>query len=234
MKKGFFIAFEGIDGAGKSTQIKLLARVLRARGRKVAIVDFPRYSKPSSYFIKKYLKGELGSWQLTDPHLISIFYALDRLDAKEELAKSIAGNDVVLANRYTASNMAHQGAKIIKSISSRAKSRDYLDRRVLQDFLRWLYNFEFKLLEIPKPDLNLLLYLDPKVAVKLIKTRGRKTDIHEESFRHLSQAAAAYLEAAKLYPKEFRVINCAPHGKLRTVENIHKEVLELVIDYVRS
>jgi len=51
MKKGFFIAFEGIDGAGKSTQIKLLARVLRARGRKVAIVDFPRYSKPSSYFI---------------------------------------------------------------------------------------------------------------------------------------------------------------------------------------
>jgi len=220
MRRGRLIAFEGIDGSGKTTQLNLLFRTLKRRGLKVKIVDFPRYGKPSSYFIKKYLQGELGSWQVTDPHLISIFYALDRLDAKDEIQELLGAYDVVLANRYTASNMGHQGAKIS-------------DRRVLRDFLNWLYDFEFKLLKIPKPDLNILLYLEPQVSKRLIKARGRKTDIHEESFKHLSQAARAYLETAKIFPREFRIINCAPHNKLRTIEDIHEEVVKLVMKHAR-
>lgn len=215
--RGRFVAFEGIDGSGKTTQLKLLFRALKRRGLKVKIVDFPRYGKPSSYFVKKYLAGAYGPWQKADPHLISIFYALDRLDAKDELAKLLSENDIVLANRYTASN-AHQGAKI-------------RSRKVLRDFFRWVYNFEFKLLKIPKPDLNLLLYLEPKVAIKLIKARGRKTDIHEQSFEHLKQAARAYLEAARLFPREFQIVNCAPENKLRSIGDIHEEVLELVLEH---
>src|SRR3990167_11491179 len=114
MKDGLFVALEGTSGSRDSAQLRLLAERLRAAGHEVEVYDFPRYSEPSSYFIQRYLDDEYGPASEVSPYTASLFYALDRFEAAPLIRQSLSEGKIVLANQYSGSNMAHQGAKFSK------------------------------------------------------------------------------------------------------------------------
>src|SRR3954463_14488919 len=108
--QGIFLVLEGSDGSGKTTQFELLKNRLIDEGHEVEVFDFPRYDKPSSYFVTRYLNGQYGPASKVNPYTASLFYALDRFEAAPEIRKALSAGKIVLSNRYVGSNMAHQGS----------------------------------------------------------------------------------------------------------------------------
>lgn len=220
MSRGKFIVIEGTDGSGKTEQFnKLLLRL--PEGFVFKTLDFPQYDEPSSYFVREYLNGNYGALEDEEvgPRRASLFYALDRFDASEKkLKKWLADGVPVIANRYAGSNMGHQGGKIS-------------DRKKREDFFNWLYDLEYGICGIPRPDLNIILHMPAEIAQELVDKKarrgyvgGKKRDLHEGNLEHLRHAERVYLEMAKLFPNDFTVIECAPGGKLLSIEDIHEEV----------
>ncbi len=220
MSKGKFIVIDGTDGSGKGTQTDLLIARLVNEGRQVEKADFPQYGKPSAYFVEKYLRGEYGTANEVGPYQGSVFYAMDRFDASFELRKWIAEEKIIVSNRYVSANMGHQTGKI--------------DSREEQDaFLEWLDNLEYNIMGIPKPDINILLYMPPHMGQVLVDqkgerayTQGQKRDIHEADLEHLKRASDAYMYVAQKY--NWIIINCADGEKYRSREDVHQEIYEKV------
>jgi dTMP kinase len=212
-----FIVLDGIDGAGKKTQTDLLNIKLTKDTHQVEVVDFPRYGEPSAGPVEEYLNGRYGSAREVGPYRASIFYAVDRYAASPQIKQWLKEKKIVLANRYVSSNLCHQGAKI-----SDAKKR--------QEFFAWDENLEYNIFAIPRPDLTIILYLEPKLAQALIDKKaeraylqGQKRDIHEADLAHLQAAADCYLALAKNFPN-YTAINCAPEGLLLTPSQIHEQI----------
>ncbi len=218
-RKGKLIVLEGTDGSGKTEQFNKLLLRLPPEVRFKSI-DFPRYSDPAAYFVENYLRGHYGD--AVGPKLASIFYALDRFDSALSIRKWLEEGKVVISNRYTGSNMGHQGAKI-ESAEERKK------------LFSWLYELEYELCEIPKPDLNIILHVPAEVAYELIEKKasraylkGAKRDIHEANLEHLKSAERSYLEMAQLFPNDFVLVECTENGKLLSIEEIHEKVWAIV------
>lgn len=221
-QKPLFIVLEGTDGSGKTEQFKKLAAKLIADDYEIATFDFPQYDKPSSYFVKEYLNGRYGSWEETGPYKASLFYALDRFDVGRQLKSVLAEGRIVISNRYVGSNLGHQGSKI----------RDDAERR---KFFEWDYHLEYDILGIPRPDLNIFLHMPAVIAQALVDEKGAreyvggvKRDIHEADINHLKNAEKAYLEMVKLFPKDFKLVECVENGKLLSIEKIHEKVWAVV------
>ncbi len=226
-RKGKFIVFEGIDGSGKSTQGKLFRKYLKEKGEDVIEISFPQYGKKSSGLIENYLKGEYGSAEKVGPYRASIFYACDRYDASFDIREWLKGEKVVIADRYVSSNAGHQGGKI-----------DNPNKRTA--FLKWLYDLEYNLFKIPKPDIVFILKTSPQIANKLSgnitdkekkKQKAgflgdKKRDIHEVDLKHLDNALKSYLELANRFPDSFAVIECVKDEKLMSIQAIHKKIIE--------
>jgi len=220
-KRTLFIAIEGTDGSGKGTQFKLLVRALRRVGTQVGTLDFPRYGRPSAYFVEQYLNGRYGTPKQVGPYRGSIFYVLDRYVAAPEVRHWLNEGRVVVANRYTWSSAAHQGGKL-KTLAERKK------------YWRWLFDLEFKMFEIPKPDLTIILHMPAAQAQALVHKkqtrsylkRGTKLDLHEADLKHLRAAERTYLELARL--SGARLVECVEEGRLLTPEEIHRKVWRIV------
>lgn len=225
---GKFIVFEGIDGSGKSTQTKLLIKSLKKEGYKIAFIDFPQHGQKSAGLVDEYLTGKYGTAEEVTPYQASIFYACDRYDASFKIRNWLKEGKIVIADRYIGSNIGHQGGKI-KNKKERKK------------YLKWLYNLEYGIFKIPKPDINFILKVPPRIAQslsgkitdkeKMAKKKrylGGKKDIHEENLTHLKNTAKAYLDASKEFPRDFKIIECFRGGKLLPPEIIHREVLNIV------
>lgn len=226
---GKFIVIEGIDGSGKSTQEKLLIKSLKKEGYKVSFIDFPQHGQKSAGLVDEYLTGKYGSAEEVSPYQASIFYACDRYDASFKIKEWLKKGKIVIADRYVGSNIGHQGGKI-KNKKERRK------------YLKWLYDLEYKIFKIPKPDINFILKVPPKIAQflsgkitnkeKQIKKRiylGRKKqDIHEKDLDHLKNTEGVYLDIAKEFPRDFKLIECFKNGKLLPPEIIHQEILRKV------
>jgi dTMP kinase len=183
---GFLVAIEGIDGSGKGTQAELLAERARAEGLGVATFSFPRYGEGAfSGLIADYLNGELGDVR---PDLVALLYAGDRLSARAELLQALAAHDLVVLDRYVASNLAHQGANAEP------------ERR--RELVEWIAGIEFGLYALPEPDLTVLLDLPVARAreqVRLKSPRGYTQlaeDVLEAADVHLEAAADVYRELA--------------------------------------
>lgn len=146
--KGKFIVIEGAEGSGKTAQFERLVLAL-PEGAKLGTLDFPRYPEPASYFVKKYLTGKYGGD--VGPRAASIFYAVDRFDAKLKTLQWLEEGRLVVANRYVASNMAYQGSKI----------RDKNERG---EFYKWLHDLEYDIFGIPKPDATIVLRMSAEDA----------------------------------------------------------------------
>jgi len=220
-RKGKFIVLEGTDGSGKTVQFEQLLLNLPS-DTKFSIADFPQYDKPSSYFVRRYLNGEYGSWKEVGAKKASLFFALDRFDVGAQIRKWLDDGRLVISNRYVASSMGHQGAKLATR-----------EERI--KFFRWLHELEYEILEIPRPDLNILLHMPAVIAYDLVAQKGEreylegaKRDIHEADLNHLEAAERAYLEMAELFPQDFVRIDCVESGKLLSIEEIHKRVWNIV------
>jgi len=209
MKKGKFIVLEGIDGSGKKTQSRLLLDRLRTEGLETEFISFPQYGTPSAYFIERYLAGDYGPPGSLNPRMSSTFYACDRHDASKGIREWLDRGRIVVADRYTPSNMAHQGGKVRNSMG-----RDRL--------ISWIEELEFGIMGIPKPDRVILLYVPTKITQALIEERGEKKDAHEVDFDHLENASRTYIELAERF--RWNVIDCAPNSQLLSIEEVHKIV----------
>lgn len=220
MPRGFFIALEGIDGSGKSTAAKLLARSLKQSGRRVHLVKFPRHGQSSAWAVDQYLNGKFGDAARLGPYVPGIFYALDRFAASAEIRQALKRGSIVIADRYVASNLGHQGGKIVDSKKRRA-------------FIRWAEDLEHRIFGIPKPDLTIVLDVPPEIAQTLIAKKRRRLyilrgnrDIHERNRTHLAHAAEVYRQLSRR-PGYVR-INCAPNGKLLSITEVHEKILEVI------
>lgn len=211
-KKGCFIVIDGTDGSGKTTQLEFLKEKLEKAGYEIAIADFPQYNTKSAGLVEEYLSGKYGQADEVGPYKASIFYAVDRYDASFKIRNWLKEGKIVLANRYTSANMGHQGCKI-----------DNLTER--KNFFNWLYDLEYKIFAIPKPDLSIILHVEPEISQQLAKQRaredwsGKTKDIHEENLDHLKKAAEVYRQIATDFP-DFTLISCTKDGNIMSREEI--------------
>lgn len=225
MKKGKFIVIDGTDGSGKATQTELLVKRLKKAGYKVKIFDFPQYGLKSAGLVEEYLNGKYGSAQEVGPYRASIFYACDRYDASFKIRKYLDAGMVVVSNRYVTANMGHQGGKITNVVQRKR-------------YFNWLYDLEYKIFGIPKPDLNIILHVDAAIAQKLVDGKGargytkKKRDLHEKDLKHLRDAEKVYLEIAKSFPK-FSLISCTENGSIMSRERISDMVWEKITKIVK-
>ncbi|HKO03576.1 MAG TPA: hypothetical protein VJW51_02450 [Candidatus Acidoferrales bacterium] len=212
------IAFEGIDGAGKRTQVTLLASTLVARNIVCETISFPVYQTFYGRLIERYLRGEFGALEDVDPHFSAMLFASDRLKQRERMFAALQGGKTILADRYVASNLAHQGARVPPA-----------DRG---EFLDWLRKHEYGANEMPTEDLVLYLRIDPNQAQDRMLLRragpaGRAAagDLHESDLKHLSAAAALYDDLAR--GEHWITIDCVEPatGHPRSPEEIHALIM---------
>ena len=213
-----FIVLEGTDGSGKATQLELLCRALDARGMAYTRLSFPQYDSPAAAPLKMYLNGDFGTDpQDVNPYAASTFFSVDRYASfKRDWAGAYEKGDIILADRYTTSNAVHQGSK------EPDESRE--------DFFRWLYEFEYGHMELPKPDIVIYLDVPTELTGQMLRRREHDThthaDIHEQNMDYLRICRKTGLQAAKFYG--WTIINCEKNGKMRSIEDIHNEVFGLV------
>lgn len=215
---GKLIVLEGIDGSGKATQSGILKDNLIQMGKDVMHVSFPDYGSPSSALVKMYLNGDFGSApEDVNPYAASMFYAVDRFASFRTKWKSFyERGGIVIADRYTTSNMVHQMTK-------------YDDGEKRKGFLSWLDHMEYEELELPRPDVVVLLDVPLAVSKKLVRERaeqGGSMDIHEQHSAYLEKCCDAYQILCETYG--WLRIPCAAGGRLRSAGDISKEVLDVV------
>nr|AIA14998.1 thymidylate kinase [uncultured bacterium] len=217
MAQGLFICIEGGDGSGKSTQHELLAARIEQAGRQLLRVNFPRYGQPSAALVERYLRNEFGDATKLDPQLASLPYAIDRLAASPEITAALEQGSMVLAGRFSASNMAHQGAK-------------FADRRERVVFFTWLHDLEQGIMGIPEPDYHFVLHLPADIALQRVQKRddgtagGKKVDGLESSLSYQQQAEQTYLDLVDTFPDRFGIIECMDGDRPRTPQEIHEEI----------
>lgn len=216
---------EGLDGAGKSTQITKLRDMFRAQGVESEYLHFPRFDAPIyGELIARFLRGDLGSVESVNPYLVALLYAGDRADAATTIRQWLGEGKVVIVDRYVYSNIGYQCAKIA----------DSTERNRLRE---WILHTEFEEFGIPKP--NLSLFLDVPFAFterKLSEVRegedreylqGGK-DIHEASLDLQRRVREVYLESATM-DDELKVVNCSTEeGGMASPETIFERIMERV------
>lgn len=209
---GRLIVLEGIDGCGKSTQFGCLVSLLERMKVAYRHLRFPRYDEDSSMLVRLYLGGAFGSHpDDVNAYAASTFFAVDRYASwKTDWEKDYQQGTLILADRYTTANAVHQASKLPS------------DKRV--EFMRWLFHFEYDLLNLPRPDRVFLLDMPPEFAEMLRKKRNGSGDIHEEDSAYLARCRETSLQAAAL--DGWKVISCVENGRLRSVEEISREIRE--------
>ncbi len=214
------LAIEGIDGSGKRTQIELLSRVLRQRRVRHVRISFPRYESSFGGMVGRFLDGQFGPLEQVNPYFSALLFANDRLEAKPKLEQAFRTGAMVIADRYVASNLAHQGARVAR------------ERR--DAFLAWLRHVEYGVYQLPAEDLVVYLRLPASVAQGLVEKKAARgytqlqKDIQEANLAHLEQAAHVYDRLARA--KNWVTVECydASRRQMRTPEEIHADVVQAV------
>ena len=216
-----FIVLEGLDGAGKSTQIRMLRQLLAERGVESEYVHFPRFDAPVyGELIARFLRGEFGGVQEVDPYLVALIFAGDRADAAPQIRQWLAEGKAVVLDRYVYSNVGFQCAKL-----PAGEERDRL--------ANWIVNLEFGHNALPRPDLS--LFLDVPFAFterKLSEAREGDDrdylqggqDIHEASLQLQQDVRSVYLASAAKDPS-LRVVDCSDaSGAMESPEGIFAKI----------
>jgi dTMP kinase len=218
--RGNFIVIEGGDSVGKNTQAKLMLKHLQRNGLTVELLSFPQYDSPFGSLVAKYLRGEYGSLSEVPPEIPCLLYALDRYQFKDDIENGLRSGKWYLADRYTQSNLAHQGAKL----SGQAR----------KDLLTWIQNVEHRL---PQPDLVIYLHVPVKLSQELMNNRKHKDylgidktqDIHEQDQEYQQAVVDMYLELASEF-ENWVVVECVDdvNNKLLGIEIIHHRIAKKI------
>ena len=220
MSHGKLIVLEGLDGSGKATQAKRLAAALAAEGRSVREITFPNYASDSSALVRMYLAGQFGARpDDVNAYAASSFYAVDRYAGyKADWGRFYEEGGILIADRYTTSNAVHQCSK--------------LPPEEWEQFLHWLFDYEFHLLGLPAPDCVIYLQVDPAVSQKLMTRRYHgdesKKDIQEKDTEYLarSRAAAEYCASTLGWHRiECTAADANGAKSMRSVDDINAEIL---------
>lgn len=219
---GKLIIIDGTDGSGKATQSEKLYKRLKDDGYKVKKVEFPNYNSQSSSLIKMYLNGEFGDKpEDVNCFVASTFYAVDRFASfKTEWEKFYNEGGIIIADRYTTSNMVHQAAKI-----TNMDEKNY--------FLDWIYDLEYNKFKLPMPDMVLFLDMPPEYSLKLMEDRKNKftgdfdKDIHEKNKEYLINSYKNALYCAERYG--WTKVDCVRNKKIRGIDDIHSDIYDIVI-----
>ena len=211
---GKLIVIEGTDGSGKSTQFRLLTEAVANGGYEFQKLVFPQYKEESSALIRMYLGGQFGDKPSdVNAYAASAFYAVDRYASyKKVWGEWYERGGLVLSDRYTTSNAVHQASKEPEETRG--------------EFLRWLYEFEYDKLGLPRPDLTIYLDVPTEYTEKLMRSReaatGTHADIHEQDLAYLATCRKMGRAAAEYYG--WTVIHCVRDGEMRSIEDIHQEI----------
>lgn len=220
MNGKLIIIESGSDASGKATQSEELLKKLIADGYNVRKVEYPNYKSESSTLVKMYLRGDFGkNADDVDAYIASTFFTADRYASfKTEWEEFYRSGGIVIADRYTTSNMVHQASKM--EIEERDK---YLD---------WLEDYEYNLFKIPRPDEVIFLNVPVDYSIKLMENRKNKftgedeKDIHESDKSYLRKTYNNSLYIADKY--NWKRVECVENEQLRTIEDISNEIYEIV------
>lgn len=218
------IVIEGLDGSGKSTQTDLLRDELIGAGNDLLQIKLPDYDDPSSTLVRMYLGGEFGA----DPKSVgayaaSSFYAVDRFaNYTRKWKDAYESGTLILADRYTTSNAAHQMTK--------------LDKSEWDEYLAWLEDFEYVKIGIPKPTLVIFLDMPVEISQKLMTRRyegdENKKDVHEADVDYLKHCREAGLYAADKLG--WTVIPCSCGDEPRDIDDIAADIKSAVKQKVKD
>ncbi|WP_070120936.1 dTMP kinase [Bacillus marinisedimentorum] len=213
------IAFEGIDGSGKTVQMSLLENRLKKDKKGVASKSFPIYESFFGSHIGKFLSG-MGTFDANkvDPKSMSLWYALDRWKAFENF--NFTQYDYLLLNRFTLSSAVYQSARV--------------EPNQRFEFVNWIFDLEHSQLGLPVPDLYIVLDLNEETSKKNISTKGfrqyvgEKADVYEDSEVIISNARHIYHELAKKH-KNILIIDCLDENhNMKSPEEINKLVMKVI------
>ena len=211
------IVIEGTDCSGKETQSKLIEEKLKKEEKKVLRISFPAYDSPTGKIIEgPYLGKSINTYfdegpTNVDPKVISLLYAADRLYNLKDIDKNF---DYIIFDRYVESNMAHQGSKI-----------DNIEER--KELYSFINELEYKLLQLPKPDITIFLHV-PFEYVKKLKENRKQLDEHEKDDKFSKKSIDTYLELTNLY--NWNKIECIKDNSLRSIEDINEEIMNIIKD----
>lgn len=216
---GGLIVIEGVDGAGKSTQFARLCRRLEEEEIPYRKAVFPRYGQPSAALLEMYLQGQFG--QKPDdvsPYAASVFFAADRFASYQtDWRTYYEQGGLMLCDRYTTSNAVHQAGKLPPEQAA--------------PFLAWLFDFEYDKLGLPRPSLVFFLDMPEQVSFELLRRRqGEAGDIHEKDREYLGRCRRRALQICQ--SQGWRRIDCAPEGRLASVEQIHEQIWRQVREFL--
>ena len=223
--RGKIILIEGTDCSGKETQSKMMLEYLNSVGIDVVRLAFPDYESPTGkivggpYLGKSYI---CDGWfpegaPNVDPKVSALYYASDYLYHLPEMNKILDSGKWIVLDRYFYSTLAHQGGKV-------------LDKVKRHEMYNWFMKLELDLLELPDPDIKLLLYMPYECSLVLKQNREEEMDQHEKDTAHLKSAENAYKEVADIY--NFDIINCGEGNTPRTIEDIHNDVIKVLKKHI--
>lgn len=215
------VVLEGLDGAGKSTQVKKLREYLEGVCGSLEYIHFPRYDAPVyGDLIGKFLRGGFGANDAVHPQLVALLFAEDRHGASEEMKKILAAGGTVLLDRYVYSNIAYQCAKMP-------------DYEGAEELRKWIFETEYGVFDLPKPDLN--IFLDVPIGFVENSLRKQRSgddrdylagaqDIHEADIEFQKRVREMYRRQAALDPS-FVVVDCSDeNGCMLPAEVIFEKV----------
>lgn len=216
---------EGLDGAGKSTQVKKLRAYLESVSGSLEYIHFPRYDAPVyGDLISRFLRGDFGSNDAVHPQLVALLFAEDRHGAGPQMKKVLEGGGNILLDRYVYSNIAYQCAKL----------KDDKEAAALRD---WIFNTEYGSFGLPVPDLN--IFLDVPIAFvesKLKNQRGGEDrdyleggqDIHEADIEFQKHVRSIYRQQCEIDPKFIRIDCSDEYGDMLPPDEIFAKVKAVV------
>ena len=218
-----FIVVEGLDGAGKSTQVSRLRQWLQERCGSLEYIHFPRYEAPVyGDLIGRFLQGRFGANDAVHPQLVALLFAEDRHGAAPLLKEALAAGKTILLDRYVYSNIAYQCAKLA----------DPAEREQLRD---WIFNTEYGPFGLPRPDVN--LFLD--VPISFVKSRLSESrsyddrsyleghsDIHEADIRFQMAVREVYLGETRRDPHFLRIDCAGPDGNMLPPDSVFERLIQ--------
>lgn len=192
-ERGKLVVIDGLDGTGKATQTAMLSDYLFNIRKDYSIIDFPRYGNESCHMVESYLHGKFGCDPGdVDPYTASMFYAIDRSISfkTEEWGETYRNGGIVVADRYTCSNIIHQAQKVrnitLSNPEAVARNPEFVN------FVKWIYDTEYSNIGLPKPDVIIYLTMSEEANQKLLEKRMKEdithnSDIHEANKEYLNK-----------------------------------------------